>query len=250
MVKPLARDMFWNLPAGARRALFPLVLAKKHKEALRLREVSPDSRDVISLRPFFDNRCVFVHIPKSAGIAVTTSLFGCVTGSHRPLLEYQTLLTPSEFASFFKFTFVRNPWDRAVSAFQFLKDGGLTQGDVDWANKHIRPQEDFDSFVRRWMTRESVLTWRHFRPQYKYLCLSRENKPAVDFVGRFETLEADYSIVRQKLGIGSSLSKRNVTKDRKQSYQDHYTNESRYIVSQVYAEDIEMFGYAFDDSHV
>ena len=77
----------------------------------------------------FDNyRCIFIHVPKTGGMSVRKTLF---TKSdlypHLTIRDYQSLLSEQEVGSYYKFAFVRNPWDRLVSAYSFLRAGGLNK---------------------------------------------------------------------------------------------------------------------------
>jgi hypothetical protein len=151
--------------------------------------------------------------------------------------------TGAEFKNFFKFTFVRNPWDRLVSAFFFLKAGGYYERDRKWAERHLSDFDDFDEFVRRWVTRERIWWWKHFKPQ-SWFILSPFGGPEIDFLGYFENLDQDYELVRKAIGVGGPLKTLNVSKARA-PYQEYYTKHTRQIVSDVYREDIRQFGYAF-----
>lgn len=84
-----------------------------------------------------------------------------------------------------------------------------------------------------------------------YLCLPHQNQPAVDFVGYYENLAADFKIVQQKIYGNSqrTLPYLNVTHaGEKRDYRNYYDDETRNIVAEVYAADILMFGYDFDNS--
>jgi hypothetical protein len=66
-----------------------------------------------------------VHVPKTAGVAISLALFGNLAGEHASIRDYQTIYPKSVFERYVRFTFVRNPWDRLLSAFSFLKSGGM-----------------------------------------------------------------------------------------------------------------------------
>src|SRR5437868_3464466 len=140
----------------ARRLQFLKIHVRQPLGSLRLRKQCRESR------------CIFVHIPKSAGISIRHSL-SLNLGSHTTLARYRSLLPPRVFENCFKFTFVRNPWDRLVSAFLFLKKGG--KGNEKWARKHLSAYDDFEAFVRQWVTRKNIWSFAHFRPQFQFICL-------------------------------------------------------------------------------
>lgn len=90
------------------------------------------------------------------------SLFGNLGEVHLRIPHYQLIFSRREFEEYYKFTFVRNPWDRLVSASLFLKKGGAHKGDKAWAEKNLSRFPDFHSFVRGWVDRKGVNTWKHF----------------------------------------------------------------------------------------
>lgn len=196
-----------------------------------------------SLRGFDELKCIFVHIPKCAGIAVCKSLFGNLGGGHKTLKDYQTVFSPEDYARYFKFTFVRNPWDRLVSAFLFLKKGGINAGDKEWAAENLSAYNDLDAFVRGGLRRREVLSFKHFRPQYSFVCLEGK-QPCVDFLGRYENLTADFEFVCRKLNVESKLRRENQNSSRG-DFGKYYTQETRQIVGEVYSDDVEIFGYSF-----
>lgn len=188
-------------------------------------------------------KCIFVHIPKNAGLSVCYTLFGNTGGSHRKIVDYKKIFAPATFKKYYKFTFVRNPWDRLVSTFFFLKSGGLTEKDSMWAEKHLKPYDTFDAFVRAWVTEENISNALHFQHQHVFLD-DEHGKLAVDFIGRFERIEADFETIANKLKINRSLQKTNTSK-RKKNYKEYYTTETKKIVSEVYKRDIQLFNYEF-----
>lgn len=187
-----------------------------------------------------EHRCIFVHIPKTAGSSVATALFGRPS-SHVTAHAYLEA-SPRKFRRFFKFAFVRNPWDRLVSTYAFLRDGGMNEIDRTWAREHLAAYADFDDFVRRGLALEAVRSWVHFRPQTDFIC-DGEGKLLMDFVGRYERLDQDFAVVAKRLHRPVALPVINAS--RRSAYADYYTPETRDLVGRFYGADIAAFDYGF-----
>lgn len=186
------------------------------------------------------HRCVFIHIPKAAGTSLTKTLFAAPS-RHLQYTEYERA-NPRKFRKYFKFTFVRNPYDRLYSAYTFLKKNGLNQLDRSWAAGNLASFPDFESFVHGWVTPDNIWSWVHFKPQHFWIC-DKSLKLQVDFVGRFERMDADVAIVQERLNLPvAPLPKINVT-NRPRNGEDPYTEETRSIVAQVYRADFDLFNY-------
>ncbi len=200
-----------------------------------------------SYRPFDETKSVFVHIPKCAGVSVCRALYGDLAGGHETFNNYLHIFEPRCILNYFKFTFVRNPWDRLVSAYFFLKNGGFNKRDRDWFNQELGNVPNFDHFVKQWLNRTNIWKWHHFRPQYHYV-LERRRKVSLDFIGYVENIDADFKYVVGRIGSKGALPRSNAS--RHGSYLDYYTPEARDIVAEVYSEDIRMLGYNFDNSNL
>jgi len=186
-------------------------------------------------------RSIFIHVPKAAGTSISQTLFGR-RSRHLPWVDYYRA-NPRKFRRYFKFAFVRNPWDRLVSTFFFLKSGGLNPLDRAWAEHNLAGFDDFESFALGWLTEARARSWVHFRPQHYWFC-DDHLKSRMDFVGRFENIENDFKEIAERLGCARRLEKGNRTEH--QHYTVYYTPETMAKVAGVYATDIELFGYAFD----
>ncbi|MEO6395828.1 MAG: sulfotransferase family 2 domain-containing protein [Devosia sp.] len=174
-------------------------------------------------------------------MSISSALFGRECG-HIPYFEYQRA-NPGKFRRYFKFAFVRNPWDRLVSTYFYLRKGGANEMDRRWAEANLGSYSTFDEFVRDWVTEKNVaLSFPHFRSQH-YFVADTSGRLVVDFLGRFETLAADFQAVAARLGVHPTLPVLNRTE--RGHYEGYYDAATRQIVAGVYAKDIDLFGYRF-----
>jgi hypothetical protein len=190
---------------------------------------------MISLR----HRCIFVKVPKTAGTSVAAALDLTHVGKpHRDIVQIRDAIAPTApagfFASAFKFGFVRNPWDRVVSLYA-RKEKGREQGPESW-----------DDFVR-WIEHASD-TCIHPTPHRNQLdwFLDERGEVAVDFIGRFESLDADFIEICCRLDLSPPAlphEKRNTAGRRR--YTDYYTPAQRDLIGEKFRVDIERFGYEF-----
>lgn len=189
-------------------------------------------------------KCIFIHIPKNAGISVSYTLFGNTGGSHRKLKDYQRIFGRRTVSKYYKFSFVRNPWDRLVSTYFFLTNGGLTEKDKKWTAQHIAEYSDFTDFVTNWLSVDHVNNSLHFQEQHLFLT-NHNNELDVDFLGRFENLAQDFQTICEHLQIERTLKKTNSSK-RKNDYRSYYNETTKAIVAEVYERDIHLFNYSFE----
>ena len=182
---------------------------------------------------FRENGAIFIHVPKAAGSSISLDLFGHQVG-HFTALDWfarDPLLTER----LFKFAFVREPLDRLHSAWRFLRAGGMNASDAETGG---RLAASFDAFVEQLAGDVTLQRWIHFLPQYHFLC-APDTRLLVDFVGRFENMEADFAQVAARLGKDVRLSNRNPSPGAPLAASDR----SRKLVRELYELDYQMFGY-------
>ena len=231
-----------TLPHNLKRQLWRLSNRWERNKFDTLRYVG-DGR--YSLGPFDELNCIFIHIPKAAGISICHALFGNLGGGHTTISKYELIYPKSDFDQRFKFTVVRNPWDRVVSAFYFLKDGGFGDENPQWLEQNIYKHKDFESFVINGLASKVVQEKLHFKPQVLFL-QNDCGKIPVDFICKFENLNDDLAAISKRLGIESTLEHNNKTQGRKKtSYRDQYNEKTKEIVRKIYKIDIESFEYDF-----
>ena len=199
----------------------------------------------------FQKRFLFVHIPKTAGNSIQTILrhysedeivalradqdgierFGLRNPNykikkHSTLAEYRAALGEARFRDLYKFTCVRNPWDRMVSYYF-----GTTSLVGAWDRKEFK----------KLIVKAVSVT--------DYLRLDKgESDPFgnVDYVMRFENLADDFRTVSAKLGIPAApLPQYN--RSNREHYSKYYDAELRELIGKRFAPEIDRFGYAFEE---
>jgi hypothetical protein len=198
--------------------------------------------------------CIFTHIPKVAGKSILGLFALPELGrdyrqridyiqdpyDHHRLLEYREL---GFFRSYFKFAFVRNPWDRLVSTFFYLDSGGANPFDDAFRRKYLeRFNGNFGAFAK---SLQDVISSKHFLPQFSWIYDDDGNLLA-DFVGRYDNLPGDVQKICRKLGLDASLlTHRN--RSSHEHYSEYYDEETKAAVARHYSRDIEYFGFEFEN---
>jgi hypothetical protein len=139
----------------------------------------------------------------------------------------------------YKFSFVRNPFDRLVSCYKnkiIEENNSLIQ--TNYGNLFYKDMP-FDEFVYNVSNIPDLLSDRHFRSQYSYLYY--KGKLLVDFIGKFENINEDYKIIKEKYNL-TDLPHINKSNEKK-NYRDYYSKELIELVSVRYKNDIEKFNY-------
>ncbi|WP_100643204.1 sulfotransferase family 2 domain-containing protein [Alteromonas facilis] len=205
-------------------------------------KVTPSPKGDFSLAPFDQNQCVFVHITKTAGTSVALTLFDALP-YHYQAWQYRVFYGRKTYNDFFKFAFVRNPWDRLYSAFSYLKGGGWNEDDKGWAEENLNGIDDFNVFVLEWLNTDRLQSHIHFWPQSDFIC-DAKGKPIIDYMAYFETIADDFDVIAKRIGCDRKLVHKNASK--RAGYKDVYNQAAIDKVSKLYATDISNFGYQFD----
>lgn len=143
------------------------------------------------------------------------------------------------FNQCFKFAFIRNPWDKAISQYHYM----ATREDL---REYIGmlPNDSFKKYLEL-IQKKIHVQWEQ---QYKFI-FDENGKVIIDFLGRFESFHRDVNYVLARLGIKKrTIPHRMKTVHR--PYQEYYDNEAIEIVQSIYSKDITAFGYTFQDNNL
>lgn len=148
---------------------------------------------------------------------------------HLSVQQLRPHISPEMFSDYFKFAFVRNPYDRYISTFFFLtRNQQLPPGDK---KVHLKQAIRSPQFTGRILV----------QPQYKML-VDETNTLALDYLGRYEDIQASYDHICERIGIPSkSLIEKNASDH--QSSESYYDDELRQLVTDFYRGDFELLGY-------
>ncbi|MDO4547832.1 MAG: sulfotransferase family 2 domain-containing protein [Clostridia bacterium] len=199
-----------------------------------------------------DSKVMYLSISKSACTSIKASMLSLGEKSsymkvHREIkgaTDSQLFnINTADYPDYFKFTFVRNPFDRLASLYKnkYHTDKKLLGTEL----KHLyfdyylfgflRKDRGFASFARRVCMIPDVMSDKHFVSQ-SFLT----KKGNFDFTGRFENLVEEYEPIREKYGFGE-LSVYNST--HKGNWMDYYDVKTAKRVYKRYKKDIEQYGY-------
>jgi chondroitin 4-sulfotransferase 11 len=226
----MIKNLEYHTPVAVARTLMPLLWPQKNPYSPRNEELG----------------AIFIHVPKTGGSSITSALFG-QNPRNIPASRYAAY-DGERFDALVKFAFVRNPWDRLLSSYSYLRNsiGKNRSPSVLWAAANLSHYTSFEQFVlslRDLAFRRRILAQKIFFPQRMWVCLPLEPRHRMDFLGRFETLEQDYAVLASRFGLPPDLQK--IRKSDHAPYTSVYTAEMQEVVAGVYRRDIELFGYTF-----
>jgi hypothetical protein len=192
-------------------------------------------------------KAFFIHIPKTAGTSIYDSLeMDSLPYTHAPARVLQSMY-PAEYRDYFTFAFVRNPWDRFVSTFEFLKTGSMWPAQQQWARRYIG-DASFEDFVRRidsdLLYRSAILSYNFFYSQ-SYFLHDIHGRCLVERIYRFEEIEAGFLDLAGRFQIDKPLAHSRKSA-RRPDYKNYYNRETWAIVARLYRADIRGLNYAED----
>ncbi len=210
-------------------------------------------------------RFIFVHIPKTGGTALSLALEaraqkddiligdtpkararkGRLTGAktagrlwkHSTLADVAGLVTEAEMADFFTLTLVRNPWDRMVSYYHWLRGQSFAHPAVGLARA-----KDFSGFLNHPQTQTSLQLW-----PYSAYMRDGHGVDRCTLYARLEHLKTDLAPFEAHLGFRLMPLGLANPSDRAADWRGYYSDADADLIGDLCAVDIARFGYRFED---
>jgi len=212
---------------------------------------------------------LFVHVPRTGGNTIQSVLMpyaddlllqkdskqhqfelraknGQLT-KHSKLSQYYRVLGEDDACSMYKFTSIRNPWDRLLSRWFLFRFGPennpKTRG--RWVfRRRVQPKWnslEFRKYLEWKLQKDGVGAWS-IMP-----FITIEDQVAIDDYIRFGSLVEDLRRICSRLELSiKSIPRLNKSRSRF-SFKRYYDSTARDLVSEVCRDEIEYFGFKFDD---
>ena len=212
---------------------------------------------------------IFVHVMKTAGTSVSAAMDPCLLWNdiaiggtrfgeqmqpafrerfglhkHSTAREIRDMVGADVWSSYFTFTVVRHPYDRIVSLYTWLhkKLRCAPPEAPEWSwpvAVAFRESQGFSGFIRHEQFRRSL----GGRPQVEWTC-DDDGRCIVDFVGRFEDLDAARRTISERTGINLEPFERHNASTERTLHAEFFSGETDYdVLYKLHEKDFELFGY-------
>jgi hypothetical protein len=238
----------------------------------------------------FNHKCIFIHIPKTGGSSIEeliwperhswdypkkkNHLFHGLTTEFANLWQTGALqhlfaknvkkvIRKGLFDKYFKFTMVRNPFDKVVSQYSYMLKKRRRLRDYIG----MKDDDDFKTYLSLIQKKDHV----QWEPQWKFF-LDDNDECLVDVIYRFENFEEsvksiiktlngiflrkvdekhkqskrDGKMLNERIGFTEATEVPHINFSKRTHYADYYDDESREIVTELYKKDLEILSYSFE----
>lgn len=204
----------------------------------------------------FSKKFIFVHIPKTAGTSVSRRLGindtyanfchtdmkikinECMCADNHVPAFFLKEMRPDIFEEYYKFTFVRNPYDRVISEFFWVYKGYWKEQFVNFSEKNIKNLFDVwleNYYLDKPSCRQCTQSW---------FLLDRDGETIlVDDIFKFESFQSEFDLLIKKLNI-TPVEDKVYTKSKVKIDRNLLLTEShKEFIYNLFKEDFNRFGY-------
>ena len=181
------------------------------------------------------HKVIFVHIPRTSGTSIE-SLFSVNMdlegGKHLRASELRKLAGEERWKTYFKFSIVRNPWERVGSMFNqpAFKDINFLSGkSIDYFLEHYEPKIH----------------------EHGTTCSDYLDDLSMDYIAKYENRKNDLKIISKKIGFNLNPRFNPIinrqTRNSETPWYSYFSEGNFEVVTNRYQEDICKFGYAVSE---
>ena len=181
-------------------------------------------------------KCLFIHIPCTAGSTIEKLIIGkdwqLVDPRTKHMGWYLSYIHYKKYwSNYFKFSIVRNPFDLMISLYS-----------------KSRPNKDMEEITFKeyimLCDRFKSLNWEH--PLNRIQLPLHKNLLHMQFIGKFENIEQDWGTISKMLKIKCSWTREKLHENKRdKNYRKYYDEETKELVQNLFAEDLERYNYEF-----
>jgi hypothetical protein len=188
--------------------------------------------------PLMRGRDGSIHINRTAGTSIGRAI-GLPRKQHLTAREVIAMMGEADWERAYRFSIVRNPWDKVVSQYKHrvcTNQTGMGDRPIafrDWVAATYGPDKRLPYYDQPKM----------FQPQVEWL-RDDEGRIRLDFVGRFEDLRGAYRQIATRLKLPHELPHCNSTA--RTDYRTFYDDRTAEMIGDWFAVDIARFDYRFD----
>lgn len=185
-------------------------------------------------------KTLYIHIPKAGGSSISMGLYGRQIG-HWTFREWEAKYG-SAIHELTTFSVLREPVSRFISAFWFLKEGGMNELDQNFANTHLSKYESPQDLALDLLdppTQGNVLSYFHFRPQFEFIC-NEDFGVSIDYLISLENMREGLDVMFGAEGFSFDVPRLNEGSRAKGSVTE-LSGEGLDILHLIYRDDFAMY---------
>lgn len=149
--------------------------------------------------------------------------------SHIKARELKEMIPANIYQRYFKFVFVRNPFDWQVSLYHYM----LENRD-HWQYSTIKSMS-FEEYIN-WRVSEDLYYQSDF-------ILDNSGRVIVDYIGKLESIQDDFKKIREIMNLENlSIPHKNVSNHKK--YQEYYNENTKKLILKNFEKDFDLLGYS------
>ena len=212
------------------------------------------------------HKFIFFHLQKTGGTSIAHAMFPQLgkedevigykklqeKNPESPLSNHSSCLSVFDsmdidvYKDYFKFAFVRNPYDLFVSLYHWWQKTP-SWDDPSLLQTRLSKVESFEEFCYRYEQIKKPYNFLYdnhfFSTQYKYFFF--DDTPLCNFTGRHETLQEDYEKICKIIGIRSSTLEKLNASERDINHRIYYNENCIKYVKRKYRKELKTFNYKF-----